>query len=280
MAVRRAALRYYGGKWRIAPWIIRYFPPHTCYVEPFGGGASVLLRKEPSWLEVYNDLDGDVVNFFRMLRDRSEELIRLIELTTFSREECRLAYEATDDDLERARRFYVKSWQLRGGPTRKASRSGWRFQRTRNRGTTHVSDWTDTSALWDVVHRFRQVQIECDEALRVIERYDGPETLFYLDPPYLAETVRWQGQPYQFEMAEADHRELAGVLNQIEGMAVVSSYECVLYAELFEGWQAVSRWTVDDVAERRKEMLWISPLAWCNGQHLFSLLDEVTDEAR
>lgn len=111
--VKRPALRYHGGKFRIAQWIINQFPEHLCYVEPFGGGGSVLLRKSPAKIEVYNDLNGGVVNFFRVLRERPADLIAAIELTPYSRKEFIQAQEPCDDPLERARRFYVWSWQGR-----------------------------------------------------------------------------------------------------------------------------------------------------------------------
>lgn len=115
IAPTRPALRYFGGKWRLAPWIISHFPEHTCYVEPFAGGASVLLRKPESKVEVLNDLDGEVVNFWRVLREQTEAFIRAVELTPFSREEASLAYQVADDPLERARRLFIRSWQQRGG---------------------------------------------------------------------------------------------------------------------------------------------------------------------
>ena len=105
-APTRTALRYYGGKWNLAPWIIKHFPPHINYIEPCGGAASVLLRKPRSTIETYNDLDGNVVNFFRVLRDNPDELIRKIQLTPYAREEYNLSRVPCDDPIERARRFY------------------------------------------------------------------------------------------------------------------------------------------------------------------------------
>lgn len=116
-APTRPALRYYGGKWAIAPWVIQHLPPCTTYVEPFGGAGSVLLQREPVPIEVLNDLDSNTVNFFRVLRERTGELLRAIEFTPYSREETYLALEPSDDPLERSRRFYVRSWQtMHGAP--------------------------------------------------------------------------------------------------------------------------------------------------------------------
>jgi len=203
--VTRPALRYFGGKFRLAPWIIQQFPVHTCYVEPFGGAMGILLRKEPSVFEVYNDLDGEVVNFFKVLRDHPDELLRAIELTPYSREEQKLAFEPTDGlpDLERARRLYVRCWQSHGGG-RTQWHTGWRYQVNNTRGRSTLVDWDQTDHLWAIVNRLKLVQIECDDAIRIIERYDRPDTLFYVDPPYLMSTrsIRWGKKAYTCELDE------------------------------------------------------------------------------
>ena len=188
----RAALRYYGGKARLAPWIVAHLPPHACYVEPFGGAASVLLRKPPAPCEVYNDLDGEVVGFFRVLRERPGELVEAVRGTPFARAEIDLACAPTPpdlDDLERARRVYVRAWQGRHGlPAR--GRMGWRFERATDDSRTAVAQWTDLERLWETAERLRAVQLECDDALRVIARFDGPDTLFYcLAPGQLVRTA-------------------------------------------------------------------------------------------
>src|SRR5215218_2370713 len=163
-APTRTALRYFGGKARLAPWIVDHLPPHVCYVEPFGGAASVLLRKPPAPYEVYNDLDGDVVGFFRVLRERPDDLLRAITLTPFARAEVDLACAAAPaglDEVERARRVYVRAGQGRHGlPAR--GKLGWRFERAATRGRTVVEDWRDVTHLVAVVARLRRVQLECD----------------------------------------------------------------------------------------------------------------------
>jgi DNA adenine methylase len=221
--VTRAALRYYGGKWRLAPWIVAHLPDHACYVEPYGGAASVLLRKPPARYEVYNDLDGDVVGFFRVLRERPDELLEALRRTPFARAEIDLACTPAPSDLdevERARRVYVRSWQGRHGlPAR--GRLGWRFERAATRRRTVVQDWRDVAHLWAVSDRLRRVQLECDDALRVIERFAGIDTLVYIDPPYPASTrgKRWARHAYAHELTDDDHRRLAGVLRVFRGMA-------------------------------------------------------------
>jgi DNA adenine methylase len=252
----RPALRYYGAKFRLFSWIIGYFSQHYCYVEPFGGSAAVLLQKSPSPLEVYNDLDGNVVNFFRMLRDRPEELIRAIELTPYARDEYRLSRQPTDDDLERARRFYVYLWQSVGATPK--GNSGWRFQHSDN-GYSVAKHFAKTDHLWQIVGRLKQVQIENDDAIKVVERFDTPETLFYCDPPYLPETRERNGR-YREETTAEYHCQLAGVLNGIQGKAIISGYPSQLYNELYAGWRRVEKSTTTN-GKAATECLWISPQA-------------------
>jgi DNA adenine methylase len=261
----RAALRYYGGKARLAPWIVAHLPPHVCYVEPFGGAASVLLRKPPAPYEVYNDLDGEVVGFFRVLRERPDDLLRAIALTPFARAEVDAACAPAPpdaDEVERARRVYVRAWQGRHGlPAR--GRMGWRFERAATRSRTTVDDWRDAAHLVPLVARLRRVQLECDDALRVIARFDGPDTLHYIDPPYPASTrcARWARHAYVHELSEIGHRRLADVLHSLRGMAVVSGYPCPLYRELYGDWAAVSRAARTHGAGTATEVLWLSSRA-------------------
>ncbi|MDX8401825.1 MAG: DNA adenine methylase [Mariprofundaceae bacterium] len=258
--VQRPPLRYHGGKWRIAKWIISHFPAHTCYVEPFGGGGSVLLRKAPSLIEVYNDLDRSVVNFFRVLRDRPEDLARAIEMTPWSREELRAAREDCEDALESARRRYVLSMQSRAGG--RVQSPGWRFQ-TGATGKYVLPLWNDTTHLLVAAARLKMVQIECDDALAVISRFDGPETLFYVDPPYLPahRNRTWAGRAYQHEMDEAAHHRLLAILRECEGMVVLSGYDSEMYRDLLHDWSVECSSAVDGGGNVREERLWINPAA-------------------
>lgn len=252
-------VRYFGGKFRIAEWIIEQFPTHTTYVEPFAGGASVLFRKQPSKIEVLNDLNGEVVNFFDVLRTRPDELIRVIELTPYSREEHRRAHEVTGDELERARRFYVRSRQSYGSGEGEYN-TGWRFQANDKRGTTNVEEWNKTDALWQAATRLKAVQIECDNALNTIKRFDGPNTLFYVDPPYLPET-RSTSNEYRHEMTEAQHIELADVLNAVQGMVILSGYKSELYSRMYGDWHCISKETRANDNAPTVEYLWINAAA-------------------
>jgi len=269
MKVKRPALRYHGAKWRLAPWIISQLPRHECYVEPFGGSGAVLLRKGRSWLEVYNDLDSEVVNFFRVLRERSEELIRAIRLTPYAKEEWALSYRIGPelDPLEQARRFYVRAYMNLGG-TSTVWRSGWRRQKViskrkgRKKMTPAALTFMDTRHLDQVVERFRGVQIENDIAVNVVARYDSPETLFYCDPPYPASTRgRWAKTAYNCEMTDDQHRALAEVLHEVEGMVAISGYSCELYDELYTGWLRIEKKARVNGDGSAMESLWLSPNA-------------------
>lgn len=268
----RPVLRYHGGKWRLAPWIISHFPAHRIYVEPYGGAASVLMRKPRSFAEVYNDLDEDVVNIFRVLRDpaAAEQLRELVHLTPWSRVEFWEAYEPTDDPVERARRTITKAFMAHGTTWRKKNRTGFRAKNFR-RNQTGAKDWCNwPDVIPAFVERLRGVTIEARPALEIIAQQDTPDTLFYVDPPYVLETrttVRKGGQSdrdraYVHDLSDDQHAELAEVLRGADGMAIVSGYPCDLYEELYSGWKRVERGAqVDGIAQSRTEVLWISPRA-------------------
>ena len=261
--VTRPALRYHGGKWKHAKWIIGQFPPHEVYVEPFGGAASVLLQKKRASIEVYNDRWDRVVSFFRVLRERPDELIAMLELTPWSRSEDGHSYEATGDDLEDARRFFVQSWQGIGGvKARKGTKGqrGWRYLVARcDHSITH---WDGLLlALYQVATRMRGVQIECDDAKAVMSRFDGPNTLHYVDPPYMADTRRpGHRQAYFAEMSRENHIWLADFLNGLEGTVILSGYDSQLYRELYRDWPCIERQYADNNHEQRTEVLWLSRL--------------------
>lgn len=266
----RPALRWHGGKWRLAPWVISHFPPHRIYVEPFGGGASVLIRKPRSYSEVYNDLDQEAVNFFRVLRGpRAGELVSAIALTPFSRTEFVECYQPTDDDVERARRLVVRSFMGFGSDGHNiAVRTG--FRATGHRAhTTPAHDWANyPEALKLTVARLRGVVIECKPALDVIEQQDNAQTLFYVDPPYLPETrsnkSRKSGEKYHaysHELVEADHVELLARLKSAKGMIVLSGYPAPLYDDALKDWTRVEKAALADGAKARTEVLWINPAA-------------------
>lgn len=259
-AVRRPALRWYGGKWRLAPWIIGHLPAHDAYCEPYGGAASVLLRKPPARLETFNDLHGRLVNFFMVVRERHEELVRAIELTPYARSEFQLAHQTASDPLEDARRFYVLACQGRGGAASGRTRTGWRTQH--NPVNTSPPGEFTVAHLGAVAARLKHVQIERDQALAVIGRFDDPATLHYVDPPY-PKAVRSTGSSgrYVHELSDAGHRALAGVLHEVKGMVVLSGYPNELYEALYPDWRRLDHQARDDAAKPRIESLWLNPAA-------------------
>jgi DNA adenine methylase len=263
----RPALRWFGGKWRLAPWIISHLPPHEAYCEPYGGAASVLIRKPPAKLETWNDLHGRLVNFFRVLRERPDELVAALELTPYAREEYDLAHhEHSADPVEDARRFFVLSWQGRvgaaGDPSISRRTSGWRYsidQVGRN-GNSPAAEFADLAHLRAVAERFCSVQIERAPALTVIGRYDLPGVLHYVDPPYWDPTADLHSR-YAHPMTQADHLALAEALHQAAGMVMLSGRPSGLYDELYGDWQRVDRQAVTDAGHLAAESLWLSPAA-------------------
>lgn len=263
-APTRPALRWYGGKWRIAPWIISHLPPHDAYCEPYGGAASVLLRKPPAKIETWNDLHGRLVNFFRVLRDQPAELIRLVVLTPYARAEYEQARAVADDPLEDARRFFVLGNQGRIGAAGGRWSHGWKYQiDPRAQHREDPASFAAVEHLHAIAERFRHVQIEHDDALVMLRRYDTPGTLHYIDPPYLqsARADREHRSRYLHELTDDDHAELAQVLRGIQGMVVLSGYPSPLYDRLYGDWHQVIRIANTDASADAVECLWFNPAA-------------------
>lgn len=275
--VKRPVVRYHGGKWNLAPWIISHFPEHRIYVEPFCGGASVLLRKSRCYSECINDLNGEMVNLFRVLRDanKAERLRREMYLTPFSHDEFREAYQPTEDDVERARRTVIKGFMgfgsaaITAGSARSAGfrpgsnhyitpNTGFRANSNRS-GTVPAHDWANyPDCIPAMVERLRGVVIENKDALRVMVQHDTENTLHYVDPPY-PQSTRDRGSDYSHEMTDADHVALAQMLRSLKGKVVLSGYPCELYDKgLYADWQRVERPHLADGARKRIEVLWMN----------------------
>lgn len=278
--VRRPALRWHGGKWLLAPWIIAHMPPHRVYVEPFGGAASVLLRKPRNYTEVYNDLDAEVVGLFRVLRDpeQSRQLVDQLALTPFARSEFNLSYKPATDPVERARRLVVRSFMGFGSDGATGEyRTGFRSCSNRS-GTTPAHDWRNYhDALPTLIERVRGIVIEERDAIDVMLAHDGPSTLHYVDPPYMhqlrSRTNRRRGAigNYRHELDEAQHVELLRILQQLEGAVMLSGYQSALYDNTLRGWRRIERRALADGARERIEVLWLNPAAADTNAGLFDL---------
>jgi DNA adenine methylase len=257
----RPLVRYHGGKWKLAPWIISFFPEHKVYVEPYGGGGSVLLRKERSYAEVYNDLDGEIVNLFRVARDNGSELLQACQLTPFARDEFALSYEPSANPVEQARRTLVRSFMGFGSAAVSKQKTGFRANSKRS-GTTPAHDWANyPEALQAVIERLRGVVIENRNASDCIAQHDTKDTLIYVDPPYVLATRYMEEKTncYRHEMTDDDHKNLSELLHQVSGMVVLSGYPCDLYdKELFADWVRIERKAFADGAKERTEVIWMN----------------------
>ena len=259
------AFGWYGGKYSHLKWLLPLLPETKHYCEPFAGSAAVLLNRKPSKVETYNDIDGEVVNFFRVLRDKKGEMIYAIGMTPFSREEFRLAIESKNNgelisDIERARRFFIRARQVRTGLAQTASVGRWAncLNTSRAGMAGAVSRWLGSvEGLEYIASRLLRVQIENDDALKVIKRYDSPDTLFYCDPPYPHDS-RGDSNAYQYEMSNQEHINLAKLLNEVRGKVALSGYKCDLMDELYKGWNMNVARTKKalSVKSDRVEILW------------------------
>lgn len=253
-------LRYWGSKWLLSDWIVQHFTPHVTYVEPFCGGAAVFFRKDPAPVEVLNDLNGDVINFFDVLRARSDELIQAIDLTPFSRQEFERSFEPSEDSLDRARKFYVRSYQSFGAGGI-ARRTGWRHVIDDERRSTPAQDWNRLGGLEKAARRLKDASLECRDALWVIEHYDTPKSLFYVDPPYVLSSRNRSTGRYAVEMNDDQHRELADCLHQVQGAVIVSGYQSELYDEIYGDWQISTKLSKNNGNSYATEYLWSNPQA-------------------
>jgi DNA adenine methylase len=263
--VPRSALRYFGGKWSIAPWVIGHMPPHRVYVEPFGGAASVLLRKPRSRVEVYNDLDDEIVGIFRVLQnpDQCCRLFRLLRRTPYSRREFDLAHQPASNPVVRAQRAIIRSYMSFHHVALHQSGMINTFASAKHRsgGSSKANEWRNyPRALVHIYRRLRGVVIENRDAFRVVTDQDAPDTLFYVDPPYVMST-RHRETCYRHEFDDAQHASLLERLKQVRGRVLISDYACEMYDDTLVGWTRVTRksFAASDGRGERTEVLWISP---------------------
>lgn len=260
------AFGWYGGKFSHLDWLLPNLPECFHYCEPFAGSGAVLLNRIPSPVETYNDIDGEVVNFFKVLREEKDSLIEQIALTPFSREEFGIACELNPNisNLERARRFYIRARQVRTGLAQTASIGRWANCKNTSRSGMSgvVSRWLGgIGQLEFIAERLLRVQIENRPAVEVIKLYDSKETLFYCDPPYIHST-RGDTKSYKFEMSNYDHKTLAEALNTVDGCVAISNYECELMEELYpsKSWKKIfaPQKIIHSTKDIRQEVLWVN----------------------
>jgi len=254
-------LRYPGSKWNIVDWIISFMPEHHAYLEPFIGGGSVLFSKKPVGYETINDLNGDVVNLFKVIREQPERLAEIVAYTPYSRAEFDMAWECSEniDELERARIFLVKCWQ--GFGARLSSKPGWSCEvKPGGRYNSIVNRWNRVpEAIMFATNRLKNVQIENMDAIKLIKRYQNDEILIYADPPYLSQT-RTGGKYYSNEMADDKHIELLETLKKHKGPVLLSGYDSDLYNNLLKGWTKKQLSTTTEKGQTRIETLWLNPV--------------------
>ena len=250
--------------------IVELFPEHKMYVEVFGGAGHILFKKKSSEIEVYNDIDSGLTTFFKILRDndKSEELKKLLQLTPYSREEffnCRDTWKSETNEIEKVRKWYTTLMQ-----SFSSNFSTWSHSKTKSRRgmSQAVSQWLGKieNNIPDAVERFRKVQIENMDFKDVLKKYDGEDTLFYLDPPYIHET-RKMTYTYAHEIQEKDHLELVDILLNIKGKVILSGYDHPIYDKLIENkWQKISLGkfdkrsikAIDESREKGEEILWLN----------------------
>jgi len=259
------AFGWYGGKFSHLDWLLPLLPASHHYCEPFGGSAAVLINRLPSPVETYNDMDGEVVNFFRVLMEKKDELLYQIGMTPFSREEFLMAIQTNGNgkylsDMERARRFYVLARQVRTGLAQTASAGRWAncLNTSRAGMAGAVSRWLGSVAGMEfIASRLLRVQIENDTALNVIRRYDSKETLFYCDPPYPHES-RGDSKAYSYEMNDLEHIELGKALHSVKGKVAISGYDCELMQKLYKDWPSHRERPKKamSIKKERQEVLW------------------------
>jgi len=255
----RPPVKWHGGKFYLAQRIVSLFPPHHTYVEPFGGAASVLLNKPPSPVEVYNDIDQRITRLFRVLRDHPEEFLRRLALTPYSEAEWRLCEQPASDEIEQARRDFVRWRQSIGG---RGDAFSYTLHRVRRGMADVVSGFLSAidEQLPAIVERLRRVQIVCRDAFQVIQTWDSSETLFYCDPPYYPEAVATQSV-YRYTLSRKQHAQLLELICGCQAKVMISGYPNTLYNDVLRGWKRVEIDVPNHAAGGRKkrrcvEVLW------------------------
>lgn len=250
----KAILKYPGSKWRISDWIISHFPPHKVYLEPYFGSGAVFFNKEPAYIETVNDIDGNIVNLFRVCRENPEELARAINMTPFSRDEFKYCYDQSYDPIEQARRTIVRFHQSFG--TSNSSKNSWRNVQTYG-GPRCATMWNDLpDTIISCCERLKNAQIENTDAITLIERYNDNNTLIYCDPPYL-QNLRKRNM-YANEMSDQNHIDMLRALKDSRSMVVLSGYDNDLYNDELQGWRTDEKTTTAQMGLHRVEKIWMN----------------------
>jgi DNA adenine methylase len=258
------AFAYYGGKQNHLKHILPILPEVDHFCETFCGSAAVMLNRKPSKIETLNDLNGDIVNFFRMLRDRPDDLIRKLELTPYAYEEFTNAWIPCDDEIERARRFYIRTQMdvAKAGNRKDKSWSCNKSVSSSGHSYCVKNFHSKVDRMYEVAKRLMNVQIDNRPAEDLIVKYDNKKTLFYCDPPYLPAT-RKSSNDYKFELSLEGHQSLAKVLNKAKGMVALSGYDHPVMDEMYKGWNKVRFPSLKVPMSRgkglvRQECLWVN----------------------
>ena len=252
----RSILKYPGSKWRIANWIIEKMPEHHSYLEPYFGSGAVFFNKAPSNIETINDIDSDITNLFNVIRENTDELLRKVVMTPYSRKEYDNAFIATteDDNIESARKFLIRCWQGIGSNNK--YKSGWKNDVQGRERAYAVKNWYELpEKITEIVDRLKTVQIENRPAVELIKRFNSEKVLIYADPPYLTSTRK--RNIYKYEMTDQEHEELLKVLLKHKGPVIISGYDNEMYNEYLKTWE---KYQINNLAEhgiKRVETLWI-----------------------
>lgn len=252
----KAVLKYPGAKNRIADWICSYIPQHEVYLEPFAGSLAVFFSKIPTRIETLNDMDGNIVNYFRVIRDKHEELISALKQTPYARDEYYAAFEVSEDDMdvERARKFAVRCWQ--GFGCSNLYRNGFRSSQQSNSPHT-TKEWSNIPERLEwASDRLKNAQIENLPAVELLKRYNTSDVFIYADPPYLHSARK--NYLYTHEMEDADHVELLEVLMNHPGKVMISGYDNDLYNNILAGWKKEQISTQAEGGVKRVETLWMN----------------------
>lgn len=250
----RTLLNYPGAKWGMAKMIVNLMPQHRSYLEPYFGSGAVLFNKPPSAIETVNDIDGDIVNFFKVLREYPTELAADIAMTPYSREVFNDAHEHKgDSEYQRAYRFAIRSKMGHGFKT--YQKTGFKIDVHARENSYAVKCWNRLPGdLLEAALRLKSVQIENRPALDLIRKFNYENVLIYADPPYLLNTRG--GKQYRHEMTEQDHVQLLDALKQHRGSVILSGYPSEMYDRELVGWSRVDRKSYNQNSDQRTEMLW------------------------